>query len=74
MPQMLRLSQRHWLNLAQIIAVRDTADGLCVWTTDGDRKPTRLTGEERLALLVWLEQHSQVWRIAPPVNDDERPF
>lgn len=83
MPQMLRLSQGHWLNLDTIVAVRDQGHRLVVSLTPAGYDPTTeglllceryLTGEERERLLAWLATHSAYVSVPRADNDDEPPF
>jgi hypothetical protein len=81
MPQMLRLSQGHWLNLEQLVAVQDHGHQLVVTLTPagydqeeglimGERV---LKGEERERLLAWLATHSAYVSTPRADNDDENP-
>ena len=82
MPQMLRLSQGHWLNLEQIVEVYEERHALTVvcaaMALNEDNHPDTYTlylmEEERLTLLAWLAQHSACTHIPRAHNDDEPPF
>jgi hypothetical protein len=83
MPQMLRLSQGHWLNLEQLVEVVDHGgDGAPLTvslaavavTSEGlDTYMLFLHGEERERLLTWLETHSAYVSMPRADNDDENP-
>ena len=82
MPQMLRLSQGHWLNLDSISEVLTSHDNHLVVLCWGENS-VRLQDAERDCLLAWLASQSQVWNVGTaPANDacpgapsgDEPPF
>ena len=81
MPQMLRLSQGHWLNLDTIVEVADQHTRLVVECATaiedehGHYVPysLHLTGEERERLLAWLNTHSVYMSTPRADNDDENP-
>lgn len=71
MPQMLRLSQGHWLNLDEIVSVHDEPP-LLVVACKHSMTHLRLKGEKRDSLLAWLAHHGQVWSVSRPEYDN--PF
>lgn len=83
MPQMLRLSQGHWLNLERLVEVVDhggngtplavSLAAVAVTSEGLDTYMLFLHGEDRERLLAWLATHSVY--MSPPLadNDDENP-
>jgi hypothetical protein len=82
MPQMLRLSQGHWLNLDVIVEVCEQHAMLVVVCTptipdeNGTLSPYNLylMGEERERLLAWLNHTGPVIYTRPASSDTEPPF
>lgn len=81
MPQMLRLSQGHWLNLETLVEVREMYEPVhllvacAVSSVDDNDVPQPYTlylmGEERERLLAWLAHHSAYVDMPRADNDDE---
>ena len=83
MPQMLQLSQGHWLNLDRIVEVRDQPMRLVVVLTPAYGDDTaglvclerHLLGAERERLLAWLTTHSAYGSVPRADNDEQEiPF